>query len=90
MSPWASAKSAYLAALHHSAAHNWPRIAALLILPVLRTLKPAKAADVRTVFILPKEGFTEDVMAALADADAAKVVALPRIVMKALAAPFLP
>jgi hypothetical protein len=42
------------------------------------------------VVILPKEGFTEDVMTALADADPVKVVALPRIVVKLLAAPFLP
>ena len=62
----------------------------MLILPAFKTLKSARTADARTVVILPKEGFTEDVMTALADADAVKVVALPRIVVKLLAAPFLP
>jgi hypothetical protein len=42
------------------------------------------------VVIIPKEGFTEDVLAALADAESVNVVALRRIVVKVLAQPFLP
>jgi hypothetical protein len=90
MSPSASLKSLYAGALRCSAALNLPWLAALLILPAFRTLKPARVANARTVVILPKEGFTEDVMTALADADAVRVVALRRIVVKLLAAPFLP
>jgi hypothetical protein len=85
-----SLKQIYARALQYAAGHNLPRLAAMLILPAFKTLKPALTADARTVVILPKEGFTEDVMTALADADAIKVVALPRIVVKLLAAPFLP
>jgi len=80
----------YAAALRRSAALNWPWVAALLILPALKTLKHARTANPATVVILPKEGFTEDIMSALADSDGVRVVALRRIVMKILAAPFLP
>ena len=90
MSLRVSLKQIYARTVQMSAARNRPRIAALLILPAFKTLKPAKAAEARTVVILPKEGFTEDVMTALADADAVKVVALPRMIVKLLAAPFLP
>jgi hypothetical protein len=90
MSSSASFKSFYLGAVRRSAALNLPWLTALLIRPAFKTLKRAKAADARTVVILPKEGFTEDVMTALADADTIKVVALPRIIVKLLAAPFLP
>ena len=87
---WLALKSLYLGAVRRSAALNLPWLAALLILPALRTMKPAKAAEPRTVVILTKEGFTEDVITALADAGAIKVVGLPRIIVKALASPFLP
>src|SRR5918994_5443451 len=90
MSPWASFKALYLGAIRRSAALNLPWLAALLILPALRTMKPAKAADPRTVVILTKEGFTEDIITALLDAGAIKVVGLPRIIVKALASAFLP
>src|SRR4051812_1375350 len=90
MSPSASLKSLYAGALRRSAALNLPWLTALLIRPAFKTLKSAKTADARTVVILPKEGFTEDVMTALAGADNVKVVALPRIIVKLLAAPFLP
>jgi hypothetical protein len=90
MSPSVSLKKLYLGALRFAAAHNMPRLAALLMLPQLKTLKSASTADARTVLVLVKEGFTEDVMAALADADGLKVVALPRVIVKALAAPYLP
>jgi hypothetical protein len=85
-----SLKEIYAHALRYAGGHNLPRLAAMLILPVFKTLKSAWTGDARTVVILPKEGFTEDVMTALADADAVKVVALPRIIVKLLAAPFLP
>ncbi len=85
-----SLKEIYARALRYAAGHNLPWLAAMVILPAFKTLKPAKSADARTVVILPKEGFTEDVMTALADADAVKVVSLPRIIVKLLASPFLP
>ena len=90
MSLSASLRKTYACALQASARLNRPRLAAMLMMPAFRTVKPAKSADARTVVILPKEGFTEDMMAALADADGVRVVALPRIVVKLLAAPFLP
>lgn len=83
-------KEVYARAVRAAAGNNAPRLAALLILPALRTLKGAKAADARTVVILPKEGFTEDAMTALSGADRVNVVALPRFVVKLLAASFLP
>jgi hypothetical protein len=90
MSLSASLKSLYLGAVRRSAALDLPWLAALLILPAFRTMKPAEAAHTHTVVILAKEGFTEDIMTALADAGAIKVVGLPRIIVKALASPFLP
>ena len=90
MSPSVSLKKLYLGALRFAAARNMPRLAALLMLPQLKTLKPANADDPRTVMVLIKEGFTADVLAALADADGLKVVSLPRVIVKALAAPYLP
>jgi hypothetical protein len=90
MSPLASLKSLYLATVRRSAALNLPWLAALLILPAFRTMKPDRAAEPRGVVILTKEGFTEDITTALADAGTIKVVGLPRIVVKALASPFLP
>jgi hypothetical protein len=90
MSPSASFKALYLGAIRRSAAFNSPWLAALLILPALRTMNAAKAADPRTVVILTKEGFTEDIITALLDAGAIKVVGLPRIIVKALASAFLP
>jgi hypothetical protein len=90
MLPSASVKSFYLGAVRRSAALNLPWLAALLVLPALATIKPAKAAEPRTIVILPKEGFTEDMLTAFAGADAVKLVGLPRIIVKALASPFLP
>jgi hypothetical protein len=90
MSLSASLKSLYGGAVRRSAALDLPWLAALLILPAFTTLKPAKESHACTVVILPKEGFTEDIMTALTAADAVKVVALPRMIVKLLAAPFLP
>src|SRR4051794_5091317 len=86
----ASLKSLYLGAVRRSAARNLPWLAALLILPAIETIKPAKATKPRSIVILPKEGFTEDIVTAFSSADAVKLVGLPRIVVKALASPFLP
>ncbi len=91
MSQSVSLKSLYARAVRCSAAANLPWLTALLILPAIKMLKPARAAaEPRSVVILAKEGFTDDIMTALAGADAVKVLALPRIVVKLLAAPFLP
>ena len=90
MSPRASIKTLYLSAIRYAAAHNLPRLAALLMLPNLRTLKAAKASGARTLVVLTKEGVTADVMTALTGADEVKVVALPRIIVKAMASAFLP
>ena len=84
MSPRASIKALYLGAIRYAASHNLPRLAALLMLPNLRTLKAAKASDARTLVVLTKEGVTADVMTALAGADEVKVVALPRIIVALL------
>jgi hypothetical protein len=90
MSLSASLKQVYARAVRTAAKNNSPRLAALLMLPAFRTLKRAQAANPRTVMILPKEGFTEDAMTALVDADSVNVVSLPRFVVKLLAASFLP
>ena len=90
MSPRASIKTLYLGAVRYAASHNLPRLAALLMLPNLRTLKAAKASGARTLVVLTKEGVTADVMTALAGADEVRVVALPRIIVKAMASAFLP
>ncbi len=83
-------KAFYGAAVERAATFNLPTLTALLILLAFRTVKPAKTANSRTIVILPKEGFTPDVMTSLAAADDIKVVALPRIVVKFVARAFLP
>src|SRR5215213_283076 len=90
MSLSAKLKNIYGAAIERAAARNLPSLAALLILCAFRTVKPARAADPRTVVILPKLGFTPDIMMTLAAADQIKVVALPRAVVKFVASAFLP
>jgi hypothetical protein len=90
MSLSAKFKNIYGAAIERAAARNLPTLAALLMLFAFRTVKPAKAVDARTVVILPKLGFTPDIMMTLAAADQVKVVVLPRIVVKYVAGAFLP
>ncbi len=57
-------------ALRSVARFGLPHAAAWLVFLCLNHMKSAhRGAQPRTVLILPKAGFTEDVMAALADAD---------------------
>jgi hypothetical protein len=90
MSLSASLRSLYGAAIGASAALNVPWLAALLIRPLLKTVKAANAANPLTVVILPKEGFTEDIMAALALADDLEVRTFPRTALHRIARHFLP
>jgi hypothetical protein len=84
-------KAGHARALRTCARLDLPRLATLLVLPALRTLKHAeKGARSRTVVILPKAGFTEDVMEALRSARNVRVLVLPRILIHRIAGEFLP
>jgi hypothetical protein len=90
MSPSASLKSLYIGTLRRLTVLDWSWPAAMLVLPLLKTVKPAQTGNAPTVVILPKEGFTEDVMTALTPADALNVVALPRVLLREMARAHLP
>lgn len=84
-------KSGHAKALRACARLDLPRLATLLVLPALRTVKRAeKGAAAKTVVILPKAGFTEDVMEALRQARNVRVLLLPRILIHRIAGEFLP
>lgn len=86
----ARVKSLYGALIQLSAKLNLPRIAALLVVPCLHKMKADVGADARTIVVLPKDGFTQDVMSALSAAPALAVIGLPRMVLHRLSRGFLP
>ena len=83
-------KSLYGAAIQRSAEYNLPWVAALLILPSLSKMKAGAGANRRTIVVLPKDGFTQDIMGALSDDPAIAVVGFPRMVLRRLSRAFLP
>lgn len=85
-----SPRAIYGSAFRICARLNLPRLAAALAVPTLRRLTRAERPDAPVVLILPKDGFTEDIMSALAPAKDVSVLALPRAVVHEIAAAFLP
>ncbi len=67
-----------------------PWLSAILILPFITRLKPAKSMRRYSILILPKDGFTEDIMSALSSADDVEVAALPRLTLREIFRAFLP
>ena len=90
MSITGKARSAYLKALQASAKLDLPWLAAIMISPLITRKKPAAASPRYSIVILPKDGFTQDVMSALSGADDVEVLALPRLVLRELFRAFLP
>ncbi|RKE72310.1 hypothetical protein DFP91_0173 [Pseudorhodoplanes sinuspersici] len=65
-------------------------ISAALVLPFIKRLKRAESKKRYTVWILPKDGFTQDVMSALDSADDVEVLAMPRLILREIFRTFLP
>jgi hypothetical protein len=83
-------RSAYLAALRKSAALGLTWVPAILVLPFISRLKPATSTKRYSILILPKDGFTQDIMSALGSADDVEVLALPRLILRESFRAFLP
>ncbi|HEV7276279.1 MAG TPA: hypothetical protein VGN80_08330 [Devosiaceae bacterium] len=67
-----------------------PKLAAALAVPVLQQLHGKRGQGRRTVIVLPKDGFTQDVMSVLATLPDMTVLGLPRIILREASAAFLP
>ena len=83
-------RSVYLAALRGTARCGLVWLSAALILPFIKRLKRAESKTRYTVWILPKDGFTQDVMSALDSAVDVEVLALPRLILREIFRAFLP
>lgn len=65
-------------------------LAAVLALLAIRRLKRTAGRATHTILILPKDGFTQDILSALDTAHSTEVQALPRVVVRKLSRAFLP
>ena len=83
-------RPAYLAVLRTSARLGPAWLSAVLILPFISRLKRATSTKRYSILILPKDGFTQDIMSALGNADDVEVLALPRLILRESFRAFLP
>ncbi len=83
-------RTAYLAVLRTSARLGPAWFSAVLILPFISRLKRATSTKRYSILILPKDGFTQDIMSALGSADDVEVLALPRLILRESFRAFLP